>query len=198
MSMKQFIYNASVYGIFRPVAKPVHGGLITLALLVERFRGSFSVAEKDQDFIDENLTAVIKTFQRPEALKRLVKSLRKMYPKMRVIVVDDSREPVKLEGVETIVMPYDSGVSAGRSEALKHVETPYMMLLDDDFVFNRHTQVLPVLKKLEQLHEVDIIGGDVIYLPFLPKDRLYASRTASYCSGISCGTGNPDRGNDSI
>lgn len=169
MSMKQFIYNASVYGIFRPVAKPVHGGLITLALLVERFRGSFSVAEKDQDFIDENLTAVIKTFQRPEALKRLVKSLRKMYPKMRVIVVDDSREPVKLEGVETIVMPYDSGVSAGRSEALKHVETPYMMLLDDDFVFNRHTQVLPVLKKLEQLHEVDIIGGDVIYLPFYRK-----------------------------
>ena len=167
--MKQFIYNASVYGIFRPVAKPVHGGLITLALLVERFRDSFSSAEKDQRFIDENLTAVIKTFQRPEALKRLVKSLRKMYPKMRVIVVDDSREPVKLEGVETIVMPYDSGVSAGRSEALKHVETPYMMLLDDDFVFNRHTQVLPVLKKLEQLHEVDIIGGDVIYLPFYRK-----------------------------
>jgi glycosyltransferase involved in cell wall biosynthesis len=151
------------------VAKPVHGGLITLALLVERFRDSFSSAEKDQRFIDENLTAVIKTFQRPEALKRLVKSLRKMYPKMRVIVVDDSREPVKLEGVETIVMPYDSGVSAGRSEALKHVETPYMMLLDDDFVFNRHTQVLPVLKKLEQLHEVDIIGGDVIYLPFYRK-----------------------------
>jgi glycosyltransferase involved in cell wall biosynthesis len=88
---------------------------------------------------------------------------------MSVIVVDDSREPVGLEGVETIVMPYDSGVSAGRSEALKHVETPYLMLLDDDFIFHRHTNILHVLKKLECLLEVDIIGGDVIYLPFYRK-----------------------------
>jgi len=88
---------------------------------------------------------------------------------MRVIVVDDSKEPLELEDVETIVMPYDSGVSAGRSEALKHVRTPYLMLLDDDFIFNRHTQVLPILEKLERLNEIDIIGGDVIYLPFYRK-----------------------------
>jgi len=169
MGIKQFVYNASVYGIFRPVAKPVHSGLIALVLLWEHFRDSFSAVEKDQDFIDANLTAVIKTFERPEVLKRLVKSLRRMYPNMSVIVVDDSREPVGLEGVETIVMPYDSGVSAGRSEALKHVETPYLMLLDDDFIFHRHTNILHVLKKLECLLEVDIIGGDVIYLPFYRK-----------------------------
>lgn len=167
--MKQFIYNASVYGILRPVAKPIHSKLISLALLWEHLIDSFSSAEKDQRFIDENLTAIIKTFQRPKILKRLVKSLRRMYPNMKVIVVDDSREPEKLEGVETIVMPYDSGVSAGRNEALKHVNTPYLMLLDDDFICNRYTQVLPVLEKLERLHDVDMIGGDVIYLPFYRK-----------------------------
>ena len=169
MGIKQFIYNASVYGVFRPLAKPIHSGLISVALLGERLMNSFSSAENDQIFIDENLTAIIKTFERPEILKRLVKSIRKMYPKMRVIVVDDSREAVKLEDVETIVMSYDSGVSAGRREALKHVKTPYLMLLDDDFIFNRHTQVRPVMEKLEHLDDVDIIGGDVIYLPFYRK-----------------------------
>ena len=169
MGIKQFIYNASVHGLFRPVAKPVHAGMISLSLLWEKVIDSFSSAQKDQKFIDENLTAVIKTFERPEILKRLVKSLRRLYPNMRVVVVDDSREPIKLEDVETIVMPYDSGVSAGRSEALKHVNTPYLILLDDDFIFNRHTEVLPILKKLERLNEIDIIGGEVIYLPFYRK-----------------------------
>ena len=167
--MKQFIYNASVYGVFRPLAKPVHSGLISAVLCWEDLRDRFSTVEKDQTFIEENLTAVIKTFERPKVLKRLVKSLRKMYPNMRVIVVDDSRNPVKMSGVETIIMPYDSGVSAGRSEGLKLVKTPYLMLLDDDFIFNRHTQVLHILEKLERLPEVDIIGGDVIYLPFYRK-----------------------------
>lgn len=169
MGIKQFIYNASVYGIFRPVAKPVHSGLISMALLGERLLDSFLPIKQEQIFVDEKLTAVIKTFERHEVLMRLVKSIRKMYPGMRVIVVDDSREPIKLEDAETIVMPYDSGVSAGRSEALKQVVTPYLMLLDDDFIFNRHTQVEPVLEKLERFVEVDIIGGDVIYLPFYRK-----------------------------
>ncbi len=169
MGMKQFIYNASVYGIFRPVAKPVHSGLISIALLWEDLLDRFAAKEKDQDLMNAKVTAVIKTFERPEVLERLVKSLRKMYPKMRVIVVDDSKSPVKLEDIETIVMPYDSGVSAGRSEALKQVTTPYMILLDDDFIFNRHTQISPLLEKLETNREIDIIGGEVVYLPFYRK-----------------------------
>ncbi len=169
MGIKQFIYNASVYGVFRPVAKPVHAGLISAALQVERWMDSFTDMDADQEFINENLTAVIKTFERPEVLKRLVMSIRHFYPSMHIIVVDDSREPMELEGVETIVMPYDSGVSAGRSEALQHVKSKYLMLLDDDFIFHRHTQVQPLMKKLEKHPEIDIIGGDVIYLPFYRK-----------------------------
>ena len=35
-------------------------------------------------------------------------------------------------------MPYDSGISAGRNEGLRHVTTKYVLLLDDDLVFFRH------------------------------------------------------------
>ena len=169
MGIKQFIYNASVHGLFRPLAKPVHGGMVSLALCAEKFLDSMASTAQEQAFIHENITAVIKTFERPKVLERLLKSLKRIYPEMKVIVVDDSREPVRQEGVETIVMPYDSGVSAGRAEALKHISTPYMLLLDDDFIFNRHTRIFPVAEKLEKNRNIDIIGGDVIYLPFYRK-----------------------------
>ena len=166
MGLKRLLYRASVHGPLRPVAKPVHGGLISLALMKEAWLDRFATGEQDQEYIARQVTAVVKTFERPQILRRLIRSLRRFYPTMRVIVVDDSRMPQRLEGVDTIVMPYDSGVSAGRNEALQHVETPYLMLLDDDFIFYRHTKIQPVLEKLERLRQVDIVGGEVVYLPF--------------------------------
>jgi glycosyltransferase involved in cell wall biosynthesis len=184
--MKQFFYNASLHGVLKPFAKPVYNGLITMELFIEHLLDQPSTADSDQDLIDSSLTAVIKTFERPKTLRRLVISIRAMYPHMKVIVVDDSQDPVKLDGVETIFMPYDSGVSAGRSEGLKHVKTKYLMLLDDDFVFNRYTQIQPVVEKLEAYPEIDIIGGDVINLPFYQKididrvkDRIHPTKAIS-------------------
>jgi glycosyltransferase involved in cell wall biosynthesis len=167
--MKQLIHRLSVDGFLRPAAKPVHGAMVEAALLGERLLDRLFAVKEDQAFVNENLTAVIKTFERPDILRRLVKSLRRFYPEMKVIVVDDSLHPTRIEGVETIVMPYDSGVSAGRQEALRHVKTPYMLLLDDDFIFYRHTRLAPVVEKLQQHTEIDIIGGEVIYLPFYRK-----------------------------
>lgn len=184
--MKRFLYNTSLHGVLRPFAKPVYNGLITMELFFEHLLHKPMTADRDLSFINSNLTAIIKTFERPKVLRRLVKSIRVMYPQMKVIVVDDSRDPVKLDGVETILMPYDSGVSAGRSEGLKHVKTKYLMLLDDDFVFNRYTQLQPVVEKLDTYPEIDIIGGDVIDLPFYlevdiesVKDSIYPTKEIS-------------------
>src|SRR5206468_3533420 len=87
------------------------------------------------------LTALVKTFERPPILRRLVSSIKRLYPALRVVIVDDSRKPSRLPGTETIVMPYDSGISAGRNEGLKHVTTPYVLVLDDDFIFFRRTRL---------------------------------------------------------
>ncbi len=81
-----------------------------------------------------NLTAIIKTFERPRILRRLVSSIRRLYPDLKVIVADDSRSPVPVDGVTTIELPYNTGLTAGRNAALREVVTPYFLLLDDDFV----------------------------------------------------------------
>jgi glycosyltransferase involved in cell wall biosynthesis len=126
----------------------------------------FRTAEPRSPLVDEHLTAVIKTFERPRVLRRLLTSIKRFFPHLKVIVVDDSRNPDKLDGVETIVMPYDSGISAGRNEALGRVITRYVLILDDDFVFTRETDLETTLEIMERQPAIDILGGNVVDLPF--------------------------------
>ncbi len=98
--------------------------------------------------------------------KRLITSIRRYYPCLHIIVVDDSNSPLMIDEVQTIVLPYNSGVSLGRIEGLKQVMTKYILLLDDDFVFFRHTNLVNSLTIMEQFPKIDIMGGQVINLPY--------------------------------
>lgn len=111
------------------------------------------------------LTAVIKTFERPRELRRLVRSIKRLYPDVAIVVADDSRRPSIIDGVETIHLPFSSGVSAGRNAALRCVKTPYFLLLDDDFVFTRETRLAEPLSVMELTPKIDILGGVVVNLP---------------------------------
>lgn len=91
------------------------------------------------------LTILITTFKRPEALKRLLKSIKKYYPEVKVIVNDDSE--------------YDRGVSWSRNHLVSQVKTPYYLLLDDDFVFSEDTKIEILLEKLKTGY--DIVAGAV-------------------------------------
>src|SRR5690606_3431510 len=86
-------------------------------------------------------------------------------------VADDSREPCRLPGVEVVALPFDSGVSAGRQAALDRVRTRYTWLLDDDFVVYRGTRLDLAFDALERHSDLDLVGGPVINLPLLRKNR---------------------------
>ncbi|HST24918.1 MAG TPA: glycosyltransferase [Gaiellaceae bacterium] len=103
--------------------------------------------------LDRDLTIVVKTFQRPDALRRLVGSIRRFYPDVPVSVVDDSEQPLDPvpEGVTRYEhLPFNSlGVSAGRNYGLAQVETPYVLFSDDDMVFTRRTDVEKLLRTVQ-------------------------------------------------
>ena len=40
--------------------------------------------------LERDVTVLVKTFERPEALRRLVTSIRRFYKRMPIVVVDDS------------------------------------------------------------------------------------------------------------
>jgi glycosyltransferase involved in cell wall biosynthesis len=111
------------------------------------------------------VTAVIKTFERPREVRRLVRSILRVQPDLPIVVVDDNRVPCHIPGADVMEMPYNSGTSVGRNAALERVWTPYFVLLDDDFVFYRHTRVAKALAIIDAHPEIDILGGSVVNLP---------------------------------
>jgi hypothetical protein len=153
-------------GRSRSIASSAHRSAVAAELAVQRLLDALLHRQPVEEPLLRQLTAVVKTFERPHILRRLVASIERLYPTLRVIVVDDSREPTRLAGVQTIAMPYDSGIAAGRNEGLRHVTTPYVLVLDDDFVFYRHTCLGAPLARLERHAEIDVIGGRLIELPF--------------------------------
>jgi len=102
--------------------------------------------------LDQDLTIVVKTFQRPDALRRLVSSIRRFYPGVAVLVVDDSEQPLDPapDGVTRYWhLPFNSlGVSAGRNFGLAQVETEYVLFSDDDMVFGHRTDLAEMLRTL--------------------------------------------------
>jgi glycosyltransferase involved in cell wall biosynthesis len=155
----------------RAAAAPLHTALIAQELLFERLVDALKPPPPTEEPLLRHLTMLVKTFERPRILRRLLASVKRLYPSLRVVVVDDSRKPVHLEGVKTITMPYDSGISAGRNEGLRHVTTNYVLLLDDDVVFFRHTHLGRALALMERHPQIDIMGGQLIDLPFYQARR---------------------------
>ena len=119
--------------------------------------------------IPSDTTLVIKTFERPECLSRIIRSIRIYYPTTQVLIADDSRKPVAINNActRTYAMPYDSGLSAGRNLLLSKVATDYFVLLDDDFIFTDAT----ILETLQSYiaSGYDLVAGsvnDTRHIPF--------------------------------
>lgn len=109
-----------------------------------------------------DVTAVVKTFRRDAYLRECLASLKRQYPDISLIVVDDcgdehNRELVEGHGGTFLSMPFDSGLPAGRNLALKHVTTPYVLIGDDDFYYENQD----VVKLVELMGDADIAGGRV-------------------------------------
>jgi glycosyltransferase involved in cell wall biosynthesis len=105
-----------------------------------------------------DITFLIKTFRRPQCLNRLIASIRQFYPDARIIVVDDSGYRSSEVWVEKYIeAPFDIGLAAGRNMGVAACETPYIVILDDDFVFTAETDIFALVGALGK--GFDIVGG---------------------------------------
>jgi glycosyltransferase involved in cell wall biosynthesis len=177
-SVKQKLRTNS---IFRPAILCAHGLTVSAELCYEKTLDFFHKKPCRQgDYSD--VTAVIKTFERPYKLRRLLKSIHRTFPGLKTIIVDDSKEPIKLKSknIKVITLPFDSGVSAGRAAGLEKVETTYVVNLDDDFIFSRKTKLIRALNYLEKNKDVDLVAGEVAYLPYYIRYDYTAHKLMDY------------------
>lgn len=112
--------------------------------------------------IEDKVTLLIKTFERPSCLNRLLGSIRIFYPTIKIIIVDDSKNINKIndENSYYIHTSFDTGASYCRNLGLSFVKTPFVVTLDDDFVFTEKTKLNVWLEILENSN-IDLISGNV-------------------------------------
>nr|XP_006812184.1 PREDICTED: beta-1,4 N-acetylgalactosaminyltransferase 2-like [Saccoglossus kowalevskii] len=112
----------------------------------------------------DKVTVITKTFERYEAVNRLVDSINRFYPDVNIVVADDSEEPEKITGqnVKQTFMPFAEGLFAGRGVALSQVTTKYFLWVDDDFIFTKQTKLERMVEKLDDFpSNLDLVGGTV-------------------------------------
>lgn len=116
-----------------------------------------------------DVSLIIKTFERRQALERLLESIDAQgYEDCPVLVADDSKDPYRETILdkyghvvdEYLVLPFNSGVSKGRNELLGRVETEYFVLNDDDFVYGDITNLETAKHQLIE-NDLDILGGEM-------------------------------------
>ena len=107
------------------------------------------------------LTAIVRTCERPSSVQRLVRSVNRYYPQLRLLVADDSRQPRPVAGADWIRLPADVGVGAGRNAALARVRTPYFLLLEDTLELTRRSGVERMLEYVAH-NRVDVAAGDAL------------------------------------
>ncbi|ROL54663.1 Beta-1,4 N-acetylgalactosaminyltransferase 2 [Anabarilius grahami] len=113
--------------------------------------------------VNSQVTVLIKAFLRYKELRVLIDSIRRLYPKIKIIVADDSLNPEKVVGdnVEQYIMPPAQGWFAGRNLAVSQVTTKYFLWVDDDFVFLNETRIESFVNIMEAAPELDVVGGQV-------------------------------------
>lgn len=103
---------------------------------------------------------LIKTFMRTDLLFEVVDSIYSHAANVdyRIYVaddgdIDDHRETLykrlEQDGHRVIRLPFDLGASAGRNIALRYMDEPYVLRLDDDFVFTEETRIDRMVQLLE-------------------------------------------------
>jgi Glycosyl transferase family 2 len=107
------------------------------------------------------LTAIVRNFERPKALRRLVRSVRRSCPQLRLLVADDSTEPRPVKGVECLQLPSDSGRATCQNALLARVRTPYFLLLDNTAELHRGTRIEQLLQLLVD-DKLDVAAGEIV------------------------------------
>lgn len=169
--LKPAIRHLLVRTPLRRVAAPAYDALTRLQLSLVRLSDQAYVGRRPPPERLTEVTAIVKTFERPTIALRLVASIRRLFPRLKVIIADDSRVPLKCTGVEVVALPFDSGVSLGRQAALERVRTEFTWVLDDDFVLYSGTRLDLPLLVLTDHPAIDLVGGPVINLPLWSKRR---------------------------
>ena len=114
---------------------------------------------------------IIKSLLRWVCVERLVRSIKRWYPTVEILIADDSFKKIpdkwpeeieriiKIPGVTWYQLEHDCGLPAGRAFLLRQGTTPYIVNCDDDFVFTPETRVDRLADILDHDASIGLASG---------------------------------------
>ncbi|MBC8875611.1 MAG: glycosyltransferase [Planctomycetes bacterium] len=117
-------------------------------------------------------TVCVTVLFRFDALRTLLRSIRRFYPTIPIVVADNSFRPADWGKEEfsvfqqiicehdarAVLLPFNSGISATRNAAVAAADTPCVVVAEEDFEFTRQTNLEKMLRPI-RAGQADIVGG---------------------------------------
>jgi hypothetical protein len=118
----------------------------------------------------DDITIIIPTFHRPGYLRQAVSDLSFNLPEAAVVVAKDDernysegmRGLFRFDRDRLLKLPYDSGLTVKRNEAVKVVETKYTLIGSDDFDFSTpevRKGIIEMAIVLNHRPSIDVVVG---------------------------------------
>ncbi len=108
-----------------------------------------------------SISAIVTTFNRNDSLEKLVSSFCTLYPEIPLIVGNQNKDEIVINqpNVTVIQLPEDCGLSYARNELVKHVKTEFTLILEDDFIITKNTDIYKLLEIFSADRNIGIVGG---------------------------------------
>jgi hypothetical protein len=128
----------------------------------------------DKDY--KEIAIIIPTMMRHNALTQLVDSIKKTQDSnwYRIYIADQGNyelekeqyyDKLRAEGHKIVYLPFNCGLSYSRNQLVKLTSEPYIMTIDDDFIFTEDTAIENFARILEDDKELGCVGGDLKHNP---------------------------------
>ena len=116
-----------------------------------------------------NLTAIVICFMRTQYTIDCIRSLRKTYPGINILVGEQvevlpSKEVMAAceeYSATYIRLPWDCGVGSSRNKLINFAETDYILVGDDDFLYDNNARVGQMMTFIKDT-DFDLIGGRIL------------------------------------
>jgi len=114
----------------------------------------------------DDVTLIVREYQGGTSLDRLVRSVHRFYPDLRMLVASDKARPASVKDAETIQLPQSAGQATCFNTLLAHVDTPYFLLIEDHFELTPDTSIDRLLA-VARSEGISVAAGDTNFQ--LPK-----------------------------
>eukprot|EP00928_Gymnodinium_smaydae_P052620 TRINITY_DN3663_c0_g2_i2.p1 TRINITY_DN3663_c0_g2~~TRINITY_DN3663_c0_g2_i2.p1 ORF type:complete len:1136 (+),score=204.34 TRINITY_DN3663_c0_g2_i2:476-3409(+) len=138
------------------------------------------------DDVEEHVTVIAHCAERCHLLDRLATSFREVYGQLPIAATcecgeaEDCPEPraaphKSIPGMTLVTVPYDFGLSRGKSLLLAAANTEFVLVLDDDFVFSFHSCLECMLWRMRSRHHSQWRPFDILGFPILEDERMFGA-----------------------